>query len=214
MSNGTDGADLIVYADYACPFCYLADAALAPLRAEGVRIESRAFELRPAPVPLPGMHEPYFRTGWTRGVVPLARDLGVHGLRQPRFATRTRKAHEAAAFAREHGAGDAMHRALYEAYFVEQRDIGRIDVLVAIGAAAGLDGLALRIALDVDRYAEQVVAQEAEARRLGITAVPAHLARADDGRYRLMTGVRATDELRALIGVGSAAGTHEDEDDE
>ena len=214
MSNGTVGADLIVYADYACPFCYLADAALAPLRAEGVRVESRAFELRPAPVPLPSMDEPYYRTSWMRGVVPLARQLGVHGLRQPRFATRTRKAHEAAAFARERGAGEAMHRALYEAYFVEQRDIGRIDVLVAVGTAIGLDGMALRIALDVDKYAEQVMAQEAEAQRLGITAVPAHLARGDDGRFRLMMGVRATDELRALIVVGSAAGTHEDEEDE
>lgn len=214
MSNGADGAELIVYADYACPFCYLADAALAPLRAEGVRVESRAFELRPAPVPLPSIDEPDFHTGWMRGVVPLARQLGIHGLQQPRFATRTRKAHEAAAFAREHGAGDAMHRALYEAYFVEQRDIGRIDVLVAIGTAVGLDSMALRMALDVDKYAAQVVAQEDEAQRLGITAVPAHLARADDGRYRLMMGVRATDELRALVAVGSGAGTQGDEEDE
>ncbi|NLG63821.1 MAG: hypothetical protein GX539_16405, partial [Candidatus Cloacimonetes bacterium] len=134
---GAAGADLIVYADYVCPFCYLGELAIAPLRDEGVRIENRPFELRPKPTPLPDMDAPYFREGWERSVLPIAAELGVTGMKRPTLATRTRKAHEAAAFAREHGAGAAMHRAIYEAYFLEQRDIGRVDVLVEIGASVG-----------------------------------------------------------------------------
>ena len=202
---GAPSADLIVYADYVCPFCYLGAVALAPLREEGVRIEDRPFELRPAPAPLPDMDEPYFRDAWERSVVPLAEALGAPGMKRPTTSTRTRKAHEAAAFAREHGAGDAMHRAIYEAYFLEQRDIGRVDVLADIGASVGLDRMALRIALDVDRYTEEVMALEQEAVRLGITAVPAHLASGMDGRTRLMMGVRPTSEVRALLAASNAA---------
>lgn len=200
--DGATGAGLIVYTDFVCPFCYLAEAAIEPLREEGVAIEGRAFELWPAPAPLPSMDKPYFRSGWERGVMPLAERLGVRGMKQPQFAARTRKAHEAVCFAREHDADDALRRAIFDAYFLEQRDIGRIDVLVEIGTAAGLDTLALRIALDVDKYTDQVVAEQAEARRLGITAVPAHLAA---GSNELMTGVRTADELRTLLAAGTSA---------
>ncbi|MGH7444670.1 MAG: DsbA family oxidoreductase, partial [Longimicrobiales bacterium] len=192
--------------------CYLAEAVIAPLRADGVRIDARAFELRPAPMPLPSMEKPYYRTSWERGVLPLAERLGVHGMRRPVFATRTRKAHEAVCFAREHDADDALRHALYEAYFVEQRDIGRIDVLVGIGAAVALEPLALKVALDVDKYTGQVVAQEAEAQRLGVTVVPAQLVPGADGVGRIMMGVRTTDELRALLAAGNSARIHgEDE---
>ncbi|HEU5209823.1 MAG TPA: DsbA family protein [Longimicrobiales bacterium] len=202
---GGSSADLIVYADYVCPFCYLGEVAIAPLREEGVRIENRPFELRPAPTPLPDMDEPRYRDSWEQSVLPLAAALGAPAMKRPTVSTRTRKAHEAAAFAREHGAGDAMHRAIYEAYFLEQRDIGRVDVLVEIGASVGLDRMALKIALDIDRYTDEVVAHEVEAARIGITAVPAHLAAGADGRYRLMMGVRPTDDVRALLAAGSLA---------
>lgn len=202
---GAMDADLIVYADYVCPFCYLAEVALAPLREEGVRIENRPFELRPAPAPLPDMDEPRYRDGWEQSVVPLAGMLGAPPMKRPTLPTRTRKAHEAAAFARTQGKGVEMHLALYEAYFLEQRDIGRVDVLVDIGASLGLDRMALKVALDVDAHTDEVMAFEEEAARLGITAVPAHLAAGADGRYRLMMGVRPTDDVRALLAAGNAA---------
>ncbi len=202
---GAADAALIVYTDYVCPFCYLAEVALDAVRAEGVAIEVRPFELRPAPAPLHDPDAAELRVEWERSVLPLAEAFGVSGLRQPRFSTRTRKAHEAAAYAHAHGAGAAMHRALFDAYFREQRDIGRVDVLVEIGIGLGLDRTGLKVALDIDRYTDDVVAQQAEALRLGIRAVPAHLAPTGDGRFRLMMGVRAADELRALLAAGSNA---------
>lgn len=94
-------------------------------------------------------------------------------LNRPPLVPNTRLAHEAAAFATAHGQGDAFHRATLRAYFAEARDIGRKDVLAAIGAAVGLDARALEQALEVGTYREAVDRELAEGRRSGVTAVPA-----------------------------------------
>ncbi len=65
-----------------------------------------------------------------------------------------------------------MRVALFHAFFVENRDIGAMDVLVAIGASVGLDGDDLRAALAAGRYTDQVIEQEQLAAQVGISAVP------------------------------------------
>lgn len=199
------GGRFLVYADYVCPFCYLAEPSLARLRHEGVNIERRAFELRPAPHPLPDLRAPSYGQVWASAVQPLADQLGV-AIRLPDHAVRTRKAHEAAAFARAHDRLEAMHAAIYHAYFLEGRDIGRIDVLVAIGTSVGLDATDLRVELDVDRWTERVEADEAEAAALGITGVPAFAREAErDGEQRLevVLGVRDHAWLLRWVDAGS-----------
>jgi predicted DsbA family dithiol-disulfide isomerase len=206
---------LVVFADYACPFCYLAESALQQLRAEGVTVEAGAFELRPPGTPLPSPDEQWMRTGWQRSVEPLARELGV-AMRYPAFSTRTRKAHEAVAFAREQGAMLELHQAVYRAYWEDARDIGRIDVLVEIGAGVGLDRGALRVALDIDQWTERVVGDAQRAGRLGLRGVPAYVLAGDDGTatavadgagnevntgvaQRVRIGLQRYDELRVWM---------------
>jgi predicted DsbA family dithiol-disulfide isomerase len=99
-----------------------------------------------------------------------------------------------------------MHAAIYHAYFLEGRDIGRIDVLVAIGTSVGLDATDLRVELDVDRWTERVEADEAEAAALGITGVPAFAREAErDGEQRLevVLGVRDHAWLLRWVDAGS-----------
>ncbi len=72
---------------------------------------------------------------------------------------------------------DALHRALYEAYFVAGANIGDIEVLSELGAAAGLDQHALRTALDQGRCKEDVDADWQQAMEHGITGVPSFFAR-------------------------------------
>ena len=144
-----------------------------------VAIEWLAFELRPEPAPLPDITGPggeRFRQGWERGVGPMAAKLGVE-MHFPPFKSRSRKAHEAAIYARDHDAFDAMRVALFRAFFVESRDIGNVDELVAIGASVGLDADgsplgSMRAALVEGRYTDQVIEQERLAARIGIAAVP------------------------------------------
>jgi predicted DsbA family dithiol-disulfide isomerase len=148
---------------------------LARLQAEReVATEWLPYELRPEPVPLPDIAGPEgerFRRNWERGVAPLAERFGVE-MRFPPFKPRSRKAHEAAEYAREHGHFEAMRKALFQAYFVDTRDLGDPDVVVDVGATVGLDPRALRAALESGRYTERVAALEGVAARLGISAVP------------------------------------------
>ncbi len=161
-----------------------------------VAIEWLPYELRPEPAPLPDVAGPdgdRFRQSWARGVAPLAAQLGVE-MNFPPFKPRSRRAHEAAEYAREHGAFDAMRRALFRAYFVDGRDLGNLAVLVEVGAAVGLDPGDLRAALDEQRYTQRVVELETIAARLGIAAVPTVVI-----GDRAVEGVRPYEVLRQVL---------------
>ena len=169
------GRSVQLFSDFACPFCYLAEADSVRLAAAGHAVEYRSYELRPQPVPLeaPG-DDAAKRYGWERMIEPMAAEAGL-SMRFPAFGVRTRKAHEAARYARSHGMERAMRDALFAAYFTDGRDIGRIDVLVSIGEALGLDRTDLKVNLDIDQYTDEVVADEAFARRAGLEGVPAYV---------------------------------------
>jgi predicted DsbA family dithiol-disulfide isomerase len=195
---------LILFADYVCPFCYLAEVGAARLREGGIEVRSAAFELRPPGTPLPDAREPWMTRAWRQSVEPLAAEIGV-SMAQPALMTRTRKAHEAAAYARSQGMHDRMHAALYAAYWQDARDIGRIDVLVDIARESGLDPSGLRVALDIDQFTEQVEQDEAWAARLGLAGVPAYV-RADDAdgtgvAADMRVGLQRYDELGAWMGI-------------
>jgi predicted DsbA family dithiol-disulfide isomerase len=195
---------LVVFADYVCPFCYLAEGEVARLRQrDGLRIDGAAFELRPAGTALPDLQSAARVDAWRRSVEPLAAELGV-SIRQATVSTRTRKAHEAAAYARSEGRFDAMHEAIYAAYWREGRDIGRIDVLVGIGRDIGLDPAGLRVALDIDQWTARVEQDEAWGAQLRLEGVPAYVQTAAAGpgmpvAAGIRVGLRRYEELRAWV---------------
>src|SRR5262245_16865457 len=160
MSSGMNDEPvrLHVWSDYVCPFCYLELPVLDRLQAEyGTRlsIEWRAFELRPEPVPTLAPDSDYLREVWQHSVFPMAEQRGLV-LRLPPLQPRTRLAHEAAAFARDAGGFERLHRALLRAFFEEGRDVGDARVLAELAFGAGLDGDALHEALAEGRYAHDV----------------------------------------------------------
>lgn len=104
--------------------------------------------------------------------LPLNRPLS--GPNDP-LVPNTHLAHEAGAFAEEHGKGDAFHRATLRAYFGAAQDIGRPEVLVAIGESVGLDAEALSRALADGTYREAVDRELAMVQEFGITGVPTFL---------------------------------------
>ena len=177
-----DGAAVVVdvWSDYVCPFCYLElpvlDRVCETFGAEAVEIVWHAFELRPEPVPTLEPAGDYLVSVWSRSVYPMAAGRGMV-LKLPPVQPRSRKAFEATVFAADAGRGEAMLRALFAAFFEHGRDIGRIDELVAVGREVGLDAEALRDALQRGVHTDSVLADEAEAARLGIRGVPLMVAR-------------------------------------
>ena len=168
---------ITVFSDYVCPFCYLEEPDLARVReeyGEKVEVDWRAYELRPDPVPTLDPNGEYLHRVWNASVYPMARHLGMT-LRLPPVQPRSRKALEAAEFARDAGKFDEMHTALFKAFFESGEDIGDTEVLLEIGSSVGLDREELRAALQKGRYTEKVVADEELAKGLGVNSVPTML---------------------------------------
>jgi len=137
-----------------------------------VEIAWNAFELRPDPVPLPKPDDPARRRRWQASVLPMAAERGLV-MALPLVAPRTRLTFQAVECARDHDRFDAMHRAIFEGFFRDGRDIGDAAVLADIGASIDLSPAILRRALGDGTYVNRVIAQERRARELGVTGVPA-----------------------------------------
>lgn len=162
---------LHLYYDYVDPASYLLDLRLAGVPGDGaVRVEHRPFELRRPPGSLVDSADPRWAE-YTRAMEAEAERLGVP-FEPPRIVPWSRKAHELALHAREKGCFEAVHGALFAAYFREGRDIGRVDLLVEIAADAGLDRTETKAVLDVDRHVDALADLREDAERSGVRGVP------------------------------------------
>jgi len=92
----------------------------------------------------------------------------------------SRRALGAAEFAREHGKYEEMHRALFKAHWEQSARLENVDDLVGVGVGVGLDGAELRAAIETGRYEQVIDESRAEAKSVGINAIPAHVF---GGRY-------------------------------
>jgi predicted DsbA family dithiol-disulfide isomerase len=92
---------------------------------------------------------------------------------QPRTHTyNSRLAQEVAKWAETKPGGDAVHDALFKAYFVDGRNIGDSAVLVDVAGALGLPADEAADALRERRYRTAVDADWAKSREYGVTGVP------------------------------------------
>lgn len=145
-----------VWSDYVCPFCMLAEG---PLR-EGTSgldagIEWMPFELRPHPQPTLRPEDDYLPAIWERAVYPAARRLRVD-LTLPTVSPQpyTRLAFEGYRYAAAHGLGQQYNSRVFQAFFQEDRDIGRPEVLAGLAGELGMDTGEFGAALCSGVYAE------------------------------------------------------------
>ncbi len=88
----------------------------------------------------------------------------------------SRLAQELGKWADTQAGGDAIHMKLYEAYFVDGRNIGDADLLVEIAEGVGLDGAAAREVLDKRTFSNAIDADWEKSRQYGVTGVPTYVA--------------------------------------
>ena len=106
----------------------------------------------------------------------------------------SRRAQELGKWAESRGKGDAFHRAVYHAYFVEGVNIALVDELMALSESVGLPAEEARRVLVTGSFAPAVDADWHRSRELRITAVPTHLC----GGKRL-AGFSSYDDFLRLI---------------
>jgi len=160
----------VLFFDFTDPGSYLASHLLDEAGVAD-RCEWLGLELRPPPRALVDPAAP----DWQSYHALIAESAAKRGLPMsaPNFVPWTRKAHELAEFAREEDCYHAVRRALFQAHFVDRGDIGRIDLLVEIAAASGMDRSGAKAALDVDRFAATVQRQRELAKSWNVAEVPA-----------------------------------------
>ncbi len=191
-----------VWSDYVCPFCYLQMPALREFaRDKDLQIHWRAFEVRPEPAPILDPNGEYLRRVWEGSVFPMAERQGMT-LRLPPVQPRSRKALETAEFARHKGKFEAMHDALFKAFFEDGRNIGDTNVLLELAGAVGLNPVDLLGSLEAREYAPKVLADEKLAQRLGIHAVPGMVftrARQPVQSGYLRNGMQSVQEIESVL---------------
>jgi predicted DsbA family dithiol-disulfide isomerase len=84
----------------------------------------------------------------------------------------SRLAQELGAWADSQPGGEAIHDALFRAYFVDARNIGDPDVLVEIAASVGLPAAQAREVLDKRTHKAAIDADWEKSHRYGVTGVP------------------------------------------
>ena len=111
----------------------------------------------------------------------------------------SRLAQELAKWAETQPGGDAIHDALYRAYFVDGLNIALVGTLVGVAEQAGLPKDEAREALDSRRFKDAVDADLRRSSELGVTGVPTFVT-----GNRAVVGAQPYEALEALV-VGAGA---------
>ncbi len=178
-----------VYADIACPWCYVGRARLKQALDQRsnlkVILRWRPFQLQPD-LPQEGRD---FRAvlekkfgDWDRAqqmfdrIRRMGREEGLtFDFDAIEVAPNTANAHRLVLWAQEQNAGDAVATTLFRAYFSEGRNVSKQDVLMDCAAEAGLDEAAAQALLTGEEYSEEVCASQQWAQQRGITGVPCYV---------------------------------------
>ncbi len=210
----SDGMDVEIWSDIACPWCYIGkrrfERALAGFEhADDVTVRWRSFELDPdAPREREGDRASRIARKYGLGldqVREMERELlsqasgeGLDFRLDVQRSGTTFDGHRLVHLANEHGLGDQMKERLLHAYFSEGELISDHDSLLALGVEVGLPEHEVRELLAGDRFAEEVRDDERTALELGITAVPTFVV----DRARGTSGAQSPELLLKLLRVG------------
>lgn len=170
--------EILFVTDFVCPYCIVGKEALNQALSDcGMEadIKIQPFELTEEPKERVDTFHDQVRRERYKTLEEPCRNLGLNLKIPPEVIPRpyTRLAFEGWHFAEEKGAGNQYADKVYDAYFAEQRDIGRIEVLEEIADSIGLDRLQFREALLAGKYTQAQKEAAAYAREtLKIQHVP------------------------------------------
>jgi predicted DsbA family dithiol-disulfide isomerase len=178
-----------IISDVVCPWCFIGKRRLEKALVMRPEIETeitwRPFQLNPD-MPAEGMaRADYIATkfgdsGHSRRIHQTIAEAGAtvsidFAFDKIKRSPNTRNAHRLIRYATRQGAGNDVVTRLFEGYFLQGRDVGDIATLAKIAAEAGLDEREARAFLSGDSERDEIVAEDRNARRLGVNAVPCYI---------------------------------------
>lgn len=198
-----------VWSDVICPWCWLGRARLAKAvaaspRSAEIEIVFRSFELDPGSpkdldIPTNEMLEKKLKMGKSQidamhqRISAMGKEEGIDYQFDKARTSNTFDAHQLVHLAAEQGRRTEMVDRLFEANFRDGIRVGDRKNLIALAEEIGVSGAAE--ALEGQRFADAVRADEAEARQRGVSGVPFFLV---DGK-KAVAGAQSVDVLaRAL----------------
>ncbi|GLY10718.1 DsbA family oxidoreductase [Pseudobacillus badius] len=180
--------EIVIWSDFVCPFCYIGKRRLEEALAgvsfkEQVTIRFKSYELAPdAPKEASeSIHEMLAKKygmsveqakATNASIAEQAKEAGLTFNFEQMKPVNTLDAHRLAKFAAEKGKGAEITEQLLKAYFTDSLILSDAQVLANIAAAVGLDEKEALSFLQGSRLTEDVRADEAEARQLGVQGVP------------------------------------------
>jgi len=205
-----------IVADVICPWCFIGkrrlERALA-LRPDICATRSwRAFQLNPEMPPEGMPRERYLAAKFgsrspaqsEARIMAAGRGEGIaFAFDKIRRTPNTLRAHRLIRLAAATGRADAVVEAMFRGYFHDGTDLGDLDALAALAASCGLDEAETRAWLAGDAAAEEVLAEDRRARRLGIHAVPCFVI---ESGYAI-SGAQEPEMFLPLFDLATAAAT-------
>lgn len=165
-----------MFVDYVCPFCFLVEPTLEELaRKRGVEITIRPFELRPYPAPTLKPEDNYLPQIWKDAVYPMANRVGIP-IKLPSISPqpRTEAPFIILQVAQEKGLAAAYSQAIFRAFFQQDLDIGKPEVIARVAKSIGIPHDDVMHALSSSERRSQHRENQAYATNVvGVTAVPA-----------------------------------------
>ncbi|MEM7520255.1 MAG: DsbA family oxidoreductase [Pseudomonadota bacterium] len=182
----TDPIKLDIMSDPICPWCYIGkahlDRALADHPDHPFAIEWHPFQLNPD-MPAGGMDRRAYlegkfggKEGAVRAYAPVVEHAEKAGLtinfESMARTPNTLDAHRLIHWAGIEGRQTAAVAALFQAYFVEARDIGDHEVLADVADSIELDAAVISRLLASDEDLQAIRDRDAHSRQMGINSVP------------------------------------------
>lgn len=108
----------------------------------------------------------------------------------------SRLAQELGKWAESQGIGEPFHNAMFRTYFVEGKNIGKIQELLEVARSVGLSGEEAREVLETRSFKEAVDSDWSRSRGMGVRAVPTFLL-----DQRFVVGAQPYEVLEQLLNV-------------
>ena len=168
---------VIAYSDYICPFCYIGYHRIEQLKKEyDLDVEWRPFEIHPE-TPKGGalIDELPFPKGYLEMAFANVKRLADEDGLTLKFVDKlpnSRLALYISEFARKMGKFEEFHKLVLEAYWIEGKDIGDINLLLDLAELVGLNKNEIENYLNTDKPFKVLQKTLKELRLYGINGVP------------------------------------------